>query len=280
MADICHFEGDNVFDEFYSWPIALTAVWFKVQYVTHNIWASIAALYLFEAFVLAMNLLFNYFDEKSDSSSQMASKYVFGWFSAPEGSFVCYQSAVIALIAAPLLGITAALLWHWGVEYLVGAPYDTPPKNVQRGILWLTVLIVLALSSNALFAPTRKDLIYRKHVKIRDDEIDVSMLFGALMCIALASYIPFSSAQRNGLQSLKYLHAMRGYLIFCVFFLFIVFFSAVFGPAVGGYRSSYMRALFSLAILWFACVFVWVVRTSRSAYRHFRSSRRKRPPNV
>ena len=280
MADICHFEGDNIFNELYSWPIALAAVYFKVQYVTRNIYATIAFIYLFETFLLIMNLLYHNLVARTDSKwSQHAATYGLSWFAAPSGSFMCYESAVVGLIAAPVVAIGAALLWHWGVEVLVGAPYKTPPRGAQHAVLWFTLVVALFLGSNALFSPTRKDLIHRKHVKIRDDEINASMLFIALICVGLSTYIPYRSAKDHGARSVEYLHTLRAFLIFAAFFLFMVFFSALFRPEMGGYRSSYMRVLISLVTLWFACVFVWVVRAVRNVYRRlFAKKRRPRPP--
>ena len=278
MADICHFEGNNVFNELYSWPIALAAVYFKVQYLTRNIYATIAFAYLFETFLLVMNMLYHYLAARKDSPwSQFTCTYGLSWFAAPSGSFMCYESAVVSLIAAPVVAISAALLWHWGVEVLVGAPYKTPPVGVQHGILWSTLLAALLLGPNALFASSRRDLIRRTHITIVEDEVNVSLLFVALLCIAFSAYVPFRSAKDYGLRSAEYVHALRAYLIFSALFLFMVFFAALFRPALGGYRSSYMRILIALLILWFACVFVWLARTARNAYRRISQRRLRRP---
>lgn len=256
MADVCHFEGDNFFNEMYAWPIALAAVYFKVQYITDAFWSTVAFVYVFQALALALSLAYKMFkNERSSSTSQWVADNIFGWFSPPSGihEHFCYESLAVALIGAPAIAFAGALLWEVGVKRCVGLRYPTVKPKIQHIVLWFTFVASLGLSSRGIFATDRADLLTQEHADVQDGR-DYGLLALSLVCIMITVFVPWSVLKRFGALSAEYGQALRAWVVFACFYLFIVFFASFGGPLIGNVRSSYTRTMLALGILFVACV--------------------------
>lgn len=268
MADVCHFEGEDIFQEQYSWVVSLAVVYFRVQFVTRDLFSSIAFVYLFEAFYLAMNILYHYAQEHEQHSAVImwCANNILSLFSTSnDKSFMCYESAMIALIAAPLVAIGAAVLWYLGAERLVGVSYRTSSSTVQHAVLWPTFLVAVMLGQSAIFAPVSDphDIVHRKHTHIRAGDPNTTVLFVSVLGVTLSALIPLQAARDYGFRSKNAWRAARAYVVYSIMSIFIAFFSEFFRPSVVGsigFRSSYSRVLVSLATLYFCCVFFWLAR--------------------
>jgi len=262
MADICHFSGNDIFHEINPWPLALAAVYFKVQYVTRNFFASVAFVYLFEAFFFSANALYHYFHDHADDSSVahfLSTKILSVFATSDDKTFMCYESVMVSLIGAPLIAILAISLWSFGAERLIGVKYKTTTIGIQHAVLWSTFAIAIAVGSTPLFSP-RGDVVKRRYATLKPDEINVPILFVTLLCVILSALIPFHSALKNGTRSKAYSRSLRAYVVFSLFVIFMVFFSEFARPFMGGFRSSYVRTLVSLSILYCSCVLFWLAR--------------------
>jgi hypothetical protein len=256
MADMCHFEGDNFFNEMYSWPIAMAAVYFKVQYITDRFWSTVAFVYVFQALALALSLAYKMFkNDRGSATAQWIADNVFGWFAPPSGihEHFCYESIVVALIGAPLLAFCGALLWEVGVKRCVGISYPTVQPNIQHVVVWVTFVSSLGLLGRGIFATNRGDLLTHSDAAVGEAQVDYGMLALSLLCVMMTVFVPWSIARRFGVYSAEYGQALRAWIIFSCFYLFIIFFANFSKPLIGHVRSAYTRTLLALGILFAAC---------------------------
>jgi len=261
MLYFCSFNGNDLLGEHFMWPVVVTAIYFKVQYMTNNVYATIAFAYFAQTLSLMVTMLNHELVNGGHESAfvKWLVKHVFSLVTPLTGTYVCAESAVAGLGAIPMLAISGALLWHVGVEKMIGASYKRPTGALQHVVLWLTFFAFVAFGSRAIFTG-RDDLVTRQHTSVDPRELDAGTILAAMMNVALIGLLPITESTKKSATAEKNMAAFRAYVIFSIFYLFIALFGALSGHFLGQVHSTYIRVLITHALLWATCVFVCAVR--------------------
>ena len=118
----------------------------------------------------------------------------------------------------------------------------------------------VVFSSRALFARSLYHLKTNEPSDSTDGfDPDLGLIMATIIAITLTAFIPVRSGQRNGFASAEARRAYFAYIVYVLFVMVIVIFGVLGGPFVN-MRSSWIRAITALAILWTTCMLVAGVR--------------------
>ena len=265
---VCSQGSDREFDEIQSWPVQMAMSYFTLVYITRSPLFTIIFGYFWESFellVLALNQKF--LQDKHSTFAQWAvSKGPLSWIIPPSSdgkARPCVENPMTSLFYDPLIFVGAACLWSIGVERLIGAKYDQMRAfgvGMQRFIYYTMIGFTVVFASRVLFARNVEHLTTSRPSDSTDGfEPDIGLLMATLVAIALTASIPVRSGQRNGFASSEARRAYFAYIVYVLFVMVIVLVGILGGPFFN-IRSSWIRSVLALSILWTTCMLVAAVR--------------------
>ena len=262
---VCTFGSDRAFDETQSWPVGMAVGYLTLIYVTREPWFTIVFGFLWESFELAVLTLNQKYSGQTDSrfAQWFVDKGPLSWvvpLSADAKQRACVESPLTSLIYDPIIFIGATLLWHLGVEYLVGARYDTHRAfgDTQRRFLYYAAVGIATLfTSRTLFVKSLDQL--GRVDRPSGLAPDLGLLAGVIAYIVLTFFIPLRSAQRNGYGSVEARRSYYSYVVYVLFVAFVAVVGILGGPFLN-VQSSWTRSVLALAVLYAATILVFFAR--------------------
>lgn len=275
LVTICSSGGDFAYDETHSWPASTALAYFTLAYISRNpVWTLLFA-WIWE--ILEYSLIFLHAKLVADVDSPAAAWIVSavpesaidGSTSYPQNHHhtnvaACILSPVFSFVVSPLLIFSAVCLYSVAIERIAGIRYNTSPKALGpcglRIIYYAGFLFVIFFSSTTLFV--RHSRMQEIGSAIEDPggnelDPDIGLIMGAMAFIMLTSTIPIYVAQHMSAADAR--NAFLAYTVYTVCAAFLVIFSEFAGPLLN-IRSTWLRTMTALAILWFACILVGGVR--------------------
>jgi hypothetical protein len=265
---VCSQGSDREWDEINSWPVQMAVGYLTLAYVTRSPLFTIVFGYFWESFELLVLVLNQKFLKDKDSKfAQWAiEKGPLSWLVPPTSdgkARPCVENPMTSLFYDPLIFVGAVCLWSIGAERLIGAKYNQMRAfgvGMQRIIYYITIGFTVVFASHVMFARRLENLTTSgPSDKINGAEPDIGLLMSTLITIILAAFIPVRSGQRNGYTSTEARHAYFAYVVYLLFVMLIVLVGLLGGPFFN-IRSSWIRAVIALCVLWAACLLVAAVR--------------------
>lgn len=275
LVTICSSGGDYAYNEAHSWPASTALAYFTLAFITRNpVWTLLFA-WIWE--IVEYSLIFLHAKLTADTESPAAAwvvsmvpeSVIDGSTSYPANhhhvnAAPCILSPVFSFVVSPLLIFAAVCLHSVAIERIAGIRYNTTPKALgpwgQRLIYYAGFFFVIFFSSTTLFVRhSRMDEIGQ----LDDDpngtayDPDIGLMIGAMIFILLTATIPIYVAQHMSAADAR--NAFLAFTVYTICAAFMVIFSEFAGPVLN-IRSTWMRTMLALIILWFACILAGAAR--------------------